>query len=48
MSYLSHRSQELEMSNLIILIKTEGYFFLRAGVDPEKVRKGMLVTWVRK
>lgn len=36
MSYLLHRSQELEMFNLIILMKTEGYFFLRAGVDPEK------------
>lgn len=36
MSYLLHRSQELEMFNLIILMKTEGYFFLRAGVGPEK------------
>ena len=36
MSYLLHWSQELEMFNLIILMKTEGYFFLRAGVDPGK------------
>lgn len=48
MSCLPHSSQDLEMVNLIILIKTEGYFFLREGVDSEKVRKGIVCNMGRE